>query len=107
MGVAVCPWGYKLHDVRLHIPKLMMKPAKSSCPARNRGGSEVLKTKVFVRWGVFRMLSVNGVRKTLQETATEATEWANGSPSIVVRHVTHSQSGKMTTVVVWYEEHAA
>ncbi len=53
------------------------------------------------------MLSVNGVRKTLQETATEATEWANGSPSIVVRHVTHSQSGKMTTVVVWYEEHAA
>ncbi len=67
----------------------------------------MLKTKVFVRWGVFRMLSVNGVRKTLQETATEATEWANGSPSIVVKHVTHSQSGKMTTVVVWYEEHAA
>ena len=67
----------------------------------------MLKTKVFVRWGVFRMLSLNGVRKTLQETATEATEWANGSPSIVVKHVTHSQSGKMTTVVVWYEEHAA
>ena len=67
----------------------------------------MLKTKVFVRWGVFRMLSVNGVRKTLQETATEAAEWANGSPSIVVKHVTHSQSGKMTTVVVWYEEHAA
>ena len=74
--------------------------------AGNRGGSDVLKTKVFVRWGLFRMFSVNGIRKTLQETATEATEWANGHPSIVVRHVTHSQSDKMTTVIVWYEEHA-
>ena len=85
----------------------MGKRAKSLCPARNRGGFDVLKAKVFVRYGAFRMLSVNGVRRTLQETVDEATEWANGSPSIVVRHVTHSQSGKMTTVVFWYEEQAA